>query len=140
MGYMRNLYFLLFLFFAFSASAQKNFSYIDEYRFNERKGEEKMVILSMPIGKSDIMAFSGDTAALRTAGPLIIDVVCTDYPANASLTALNQKRFQELFRKFPFLRNNNLHQVNFFRQLKGNTNASASKMFHGLVIKFRIMQ
>jgi hypothetical protein len=140
MGYMRNIYTLILFLFTLPAAAQKNFSYIDEYRFTERKGEEKMVILAMPIGKSDIIAFTGDTSALRSAGPLIIDVVCTDYPANAPLTALNQKRFGELFRRFPYLKNNTLQQVNFFRQLNGSTSASASKMFHGLVIKFRTMQ
>lgn len=137
---MRITYFLPFLLFAFSAAAQKNFTYVDEYRFAERKGEEKMVILTMPIGKSDIIHLAGDTAALHSAGPLMIDVVCTDYPSNASLTALNQRRFRELFQTFPFLKKNTLQQVNFFRQLKGNTSISAAKMFHGLVIRFRTIQ
>ena len=140
MGYMKHVYFLLALFFALSASAQKNFSYIDEYRFAERKGEEKMVILAMPIGRSDIISFTGDTAFLRSAGPLIIDIVCTDYPSDASLTALNQKRFRQVFQTFPFLKKNSLQQVNFYRQLNGNTAATASKMFHGLIIKFRTIQ
>lgn len=140
MGYMKNTFILLAVLFSVSVSAQKNFSYIDEYRFSERKGEEKMVILAMPIGKSGIIHFSGDTAALHVAGPLVIDIVCTDFPSNASLTALNQKRFREVYNTFPFLKNNVLQQVNCYRQLKGNTAATASKMFHGLVIKFRTVQ
>lgn len=137
---MKYLYLFLCLLIALPGISQKNFSFIDQYRFAERKGEEKMVVLGMPIGKYTIASFSGDTAALRSAGPLIIDVVCTDYPSNASLTSLNQKRFNELFRVFPFLKNNALQQVNFFRQLDGSTSASASRMFHGLVIKFRTRQ
>lgn len=137
---MRHIYFLIAFSFSLSATAQKHFTYIDEYRFAERKGEEKMVTLTMPIGRSNIVNVAGDTAALRSAGALMIDVVCTDYPSNASLTTLNQKRFAELFRRFPYLNKNSLQQVNFFRQLKGNTAESAATMFHGLVIKFRIAQ
>ena len=137
---MKYIYIMLLVCSGLPALAQKHFSFIDEYRFAERKGEEKMVVLAMPIGRHDIVSFTGDTAALRSAGALIIDIVCTDFPSNASLTALNQRRFDELFLTFPFLKTNSVQQVNCFRQLKGNTSANAAKMFHGLVIKFRTAQ
>ncbi|HNA02177.1 MAG TPA: hypothetical protein PLN49_15000, partial [Ferruginibacter sp.] len=42
------------------------------------------LIVSMPFGYSTILNVSGDTAGLKTAGDIFIDVACTDYPINAS--------------------------------------------------------
>ncbi|MCE3281361.1 MAG: hypothetical protein K0Q66_98 [Chitinophagaceae bacterium] len=122
------------------SQAQQHFIRIPYYSFAERKGEDKMVVLGMPVGRWNISSIHGDTSALRTAGGLVIDVVCTDYPTNAPLTSLNQKRFNELFRVFPYLKRTIVQQLNFFRQTDGNTKASAANMFHGLVIKFRPAQ
>ncbi len=98
------------------------------------------VIIEMPFGYSNILKVSGDTAGLKTAGDIFIDVACTDYPINASLVALNKSRVASFLKRFPFVEEGQLAQVNFFQQTDGEQREKAMTMFHGLNIKFRPKQ
>ncbi len=98
------------------------------------------VIVEMPFGYSNILKVSGDTAGLKTAGDIFVDVACTDYPINASLVSLNKSRVVSFLKRFPFIEEGQLAQVNFFQQTDGALREKAMTMFHGLVIKFRPKQ
>lgn len=98
------------------------------------------VIIQMPFGYADILNISGDTAGLKTAGDIFIDVACTDYPINASLVSLNKSRVASFLKRFPFVKESQLAQVNFFQQTDGALRENAITMFHGLVVTFRPLQ
>lgn len=98
------------------------------------------IIVEMPFGYSNILKVSGDTAGLKTAGEIFIDVACTDYPINASLVALNKTRVASFLKRFPFINEGQLAQVNFFQQTDGALREKAITMFHGLNVKFRPKQ
>ncbi len=98
------------------------------------------VIIEMPFGYSNILNVFGDTAGLKTAGDIFIDVACTDYPINASLQVLNKNRVASFLKRFPFIEEGQLAQVNFFQQTDGAQREKAMAMFHGLIIKFRPKQ
>jgi hypothetical protein len=98
------------------------------------------VIVEMPFGYSNILKVTGDTAGLKTAGDIFVDVACTDYPINASLVSLNKSRVASFLKRFPFIEEGQLAQVNFFQQTDGALREKAMTMFHGLVIKFRPKQ
>lgn len=98
------------------------------------------VIIQMPFGYSNILNVFGDTAGLKTAGDIFIDVACTDYPINASLTALNKSRVASFLKRFSFIENSQLAQINFFQQTDGALREKAMTMFHGLIVKFRPVQ
>ena len=82
----------------------------------------------------------GDTAGLKTAGDIFIDVACTDYPINASLQVLNKSRVASFLKRFPFVQESQLAQINFFQQTDGALREKAMTMFHGLIVKFRPKQ
>lgn len=98
------------------------------------------IIVEMPFGYANILQIFGDTAGLKTAGDIFIDVACTDYPINASLQALNKSRVASFLKRFPFIDEGQLAQVNFFQQTDGALREKAITMFHGLIIKFRPRQ
>jgi hypothetical protein len=98
------------------------------------------VIVQMPFGYSNILKILGDTAGLKTAGDIFIDVACTDYPINASLQLLNKSRVASFLKRFPFIEESQLAQVNFFQQTDGAEREKAMTMFHGLIVKFRPKQ
>ncbi len=98
------------------------------------------VIVQMPFGYANILQVFGDTAGLKTAGDIFIDVACTDYPINASLQVLNKSRVASFLKRFPFIEEGQLAQVNFFQQTDGALREKAMTMFHGLIVKFRPKQ
>lgn len=98
------------------------------------------VIVEMPFGYSNILKVYGDTSGLKTAGDIFIDVACTDYPINASLVVLNKSRVASFLKRFPFINENQLAQVNFFQQTDGALREKAISMFHGLIVTFRPRQ
>ncbi len=98
------------------------------------------VIVQMPFGYANILNVFGDTAGLKTAGDIFIDVACTDYPINASLQVLNKSRVASFLKRFPFIEAGQLAQVNFFQQTDGELREKAMTMFHGLIVKFRPKQ
>ncbi|MBL7702016.1 MAG: hypothetical protein JNM14_07175 [Ferruginibacter sp.] len=129
---------LFFLFISVKSLGQKTV-FIEKYTLPaEIKAGE--VIIEMPFGYSNIIKVSGDTAGLKTAGDIFVDVACTDYPINASLVSLNKTRVASFLKRFPFVQESQLAQVNFFQQTDGALRENAIKMFHGLVVKFRPRQ
>jgi hypothetical protein len=133
-------YILLLLIFHVSINGlcQKTV-FIEKYDLPEEI-KAGQVIITMPFGYSNILKVSGDTAGLKTAGDIFIDVACTDYPINASLVSLNKSRVASFLKRFPFIEEGQLAQVNFFQQTDGALREKAITMFHGLVVKFRPKQ
>lgn len=129
---------LLFIFLSVNSFSQKTV-FIEKYTLPaELKAGQ--VIVEMPFGYSNILKVSGDTAGLKTAGDIFIDVACTDYPINASLVSLNKSRVASFLKRYPFIQEGQLAQVNFFQQTDGALRENAIHMFHGLVVKFRPRQ
>lgn len=114
--------------------------FIERYNLPAETIKPGMVIVEMPFGYSNIMKVYGDTAGLKTAGDIFIDVACTDYPINASLIVLNKNRVGSFLKRFPFIAEGQLAQVNFFQQTDGGEREKAMTMFHGLVVRFRPRQ
>jgi hypothetical protein len=114
--------------------------FIEKYSVPAEINKAGQVIIQMPFGYADILTVSGDTAGLKTAGDIFIDVACTDYPINASLVSLNKNRVASFLKRFPFIEAGQLAQVNFFQQTDGALREKAMTMFHGLVVKFRPKQ
>jgi|GEM_PF-1437067 len=130
---------LLFVLFISTKSFCQKTVFIEQYILpTEVKAGQ--IIVEMPFGYSNILKVSGDTAGLKTAGDIFIDVACTDYPINASLVALNKSRVASFLKRFPFIQEGQLAQVNFFQQTDGALREKAMTMFHGLNIKFRPKQ
>ncbi|MBK8611606.1 MAG: hypothetical protein IPL84_17120 [Chitinophagaceae bacterium] len=136
---MKKFITILFIAFAANGFCQKAIL-IDKYVLPEETIKEGQLIIDMPFGYSNILKITGDTAGLKTAGDIYIDVVCTDYPANASLQVLNNSRVASFLKQFPFVAESQLAQVNFFQQTDGALRERAITMFHGLVVKFRPKQ
>lgn len=136
---MKKQFFLLFILFATTKSFSQKTVFIERYAVPEtiKAGE---LIVEMPFGYSNILKVTGDTAGLKTAGDIFIDVACTDYPINASLVSLNKSRVASFLKRFPFIQEGQLAQVNFFQQTDGALRENAMKMFHGLIVKFRPKQ
>lgn len=133
---MQKYVLLLFIFHASTKSFCQKTVFIEKYLLPaEIKAGE--VIVKMPFGYANILEVSGDTAGLKTAGDIFIDVACTDYPINASLVSLNKSRVASFLKRFPFIKESQLAQVNFFQQTDGALREKAITMFHGLIIKFR---
>ncbi len=114
--------------------------FIEKYDLPAEVKKAGEVIVQMPFGYANILNVFGDTAGLKTAGDIFIDVACTDYPINASLQALNKSRVASFLKRFPFIEAGQLAQVNFFQQTDGALREKAMTMFHGLIIKFRPKQ
>ena len=134
----KHIFLLLFLHIATKGLCQKTV-FIDRYNLPvETKAGQ--VIVEMPFGYADILKVSGDTAGLKTGGDIFIDVACTDYPINASLQVLNKSRVASFLKRFPFIEESRLAQVNFFQQTDGALREKAITMFHGLIVTFRPKQ
>ena len=130
---------LLFIFHVSVKCLCQKTVFIDSYNL-PAEIKAGQVIVTMPFGYSNILKLSGDTVGLKTAGDIFIDVACTDYPINASLVSLNKSRVASFLKRFPFIDENQLAQVNFFQQTDGALKEKAITMFHGLVVKFRPKQ
>jgi hypothetical protein len=130
---------LLFILLASTKSFCQKTVFIEKYNLPAqiKAGE---IIIEMPFGYSNILKVYGDTAGLKTAGDIFVDVACTDYPINASLVSLNKARVASFLKRYPFIEEGQLAQVNFFQQTDGALRENAIKMFHGLIIKFRPKQ
>jgi len=120
--------------------AQKSSLKIPSYLMPVEKDAEKIVVINMPFGKPDITSISGDTAGLRNAGDITIDLVYTDYPPSLTLEELNQKRLNAFFNLFSFIKKKQIQKISYLRQLDGSIKDNATNMFHGLVIKYRPKQ
>jgi hypothetical protein len=114
--------------------------FIEKYNLSAEIKKAGQVIVQMPFGYSNILNVFGDTAGLKTAGDIFIDVACTDYPINASLQVLNKSRVASFLKRFPFIEAGQLAQVNFFQQTDGELREKAMTMFHGLIVMFRPKQ
>ena len=114
--------------------------FIEKYNLPAEIKKTGQVIIEMPFGYANILNVFGDTAGLRTAGDIFVDVACTDYPINASLQVLNKSRVASFLKRFPFIEERQLAQINFFQQTDGALREKAMTMFHGLIIKFRPRQ
>ena len=136
---MQKFILLLFIFHISTKSFCQKTVFIEQYSL-PTEIKPGQVIVEMPFGYSNILKVSGDTAGLKTAGDIFIDVACTDYPINASLVALNKSRVASFLKRFPFIGEGQLAQVNFFQQTDGALREKAMTMFHGLVVKFRPRQ
>ena len=132
------IFFLFFLTVSAKSFCQKTV-FVEKYILPATV-KEGQVVVEMPFGYADILKIYGDTAGLRTAGDIFIDVACTDYPINASLVTLNKSRVASFLKRFPFIKETQLAQVNFFQQTDGELREKAMTMFHGLNIKFRAKQ
>ena len=131
--------FLLILLLSTKSFCQKTV-FIEKYDLPAEIKKPGQVIVEMPFGYSNILHVYGDTAGLKTCGDIFIDVACTDYPINASLVSLNKSRVASFLKRFPFVEEGQLSQVNFFQQTDGALREKAMTMFHGLVVKFRPKQ
>ena len=136
---MQKFSLLLFILLVSTKSFCQKTVFIEKYTL-PAEIKAGQVIVEMPFGYSNILKVSGDTAGLKTAGDIFIDVACTDYPINASLVALNKSRVASFLKRFPFVEEGQLAQVNFFQQTDGALRERAMTMFHGLNIKFRPKQ
>lgn len=114
--------------------------FIEKYTLSAEIKKAGQVVVEMPFGYANILNVYGDTAGLKTAGDIFIDVACTNYPINASLQLLNKSRVASFLKRFPFIEESQLAQVNFFQQTDGALREKAITMFHGLIVKFRPKQ
>jgi hypothetical protein len=139
MNCMQKYILVLFMLFVSTKSFCQKTVFIEKYTV-PAETKAGQVIVQMPFGYSNILKVFGDTAGLKTAGDIFIDVACTDYPINASLQVLNKSRVASFLKRFPFIEEGQLAQVNFFQQTDGAEREKAMTMFHGLIIKFRPKQ
>ncbi len=140
MACMQKYILLLFILQVSAKSFCQKTVFIEKYDLPAEIKKAGQVIVQMPFGYSNILQVFGDTAGLLTAGDIFIDVACTDYPINASLQVLNKSRVASFLKRFPFIEQSQLAQVNFFQQTDGALREKAMTMFHGLIIKFRPKQ
>ena len=131
---------LLFMLHLSAKSFCQKTVFIEKYTLPAEIKDPGQVIVQMPFGYANILNVFGDTAGLKTAGDIFIDVACTDYPINASLQLLNKSRVASFLKRFPFIGAGQLAQVNFFQQTDGEQREKAMTMFHGLIVKFRPKQ
>jgi hypothetical protein len=139
MASMNKYIFLLFFLIISAKSFCQKTVFIEKYAL-PAEIKAGQVIVQMPFGYSNILNVYGDTIGLKTAGDIFIDVACTDYPINASLQVLNKSRVASFLKRFPFLEEGQLAQINFFQQTDGALREKAITMFHGLIVKFRPKQ
>ncbi|MEO7764823.1 MAG: hypothetical protein ABIR78_10695, partial [Ferruginibacter sp.] len=137
---MQKYILLLFIVMLSTKSFCQKTVFIEKYTLPAEIKKAGQVIVQMPFGYANILNVYGDTAGLKTAGDIFIDVACTDYPINASLQVLNRSRVASFLKRFPFIEEGQLAQVNFFQQTDGAEREKAITMFHGLIIKFRPKQ
>ncbi|MEP7237300.1 MAG: hypothetical protein ABI685_05535 [Ferruginibacter sp.] len=137
---MQKYILLLFILHISTKSFCQKTVFIEKYDLPAEIKKLGQVIIEMPFGYANILNVFGDTAGLKTAGDIFIDVACTDYPINASLQVLNKSRVASFLKRFPFIEAGQLAQVNFFQQTDGAEREKAMTMFHGLIIKFRPRQ
>jgi len=139
---MQKYILLFFILFVSTKSFCQKTVFIERYNLPAEIEIKKpgQVIIEMPFGYSNILNVYGDTAGLRTAGDIFVDVACTDYPINASLQVLNKSRVASFLKRFTFIEESQLAQVNFFQQTDGALREKAMTMFHGLIVKFRPKQ
>jgi hypothetical protein len=71
---------------------------------------------------------------------LAVELVFTDYPSHLDLKALNTRRLQQLFVRFPALKNNASIDWQLIRQTDGAEKAAAQQLFHGFVVYARPRQ
>ena len=140
MAQMQKYILFLFILLVSTKSFCQKTVFIEKYNLPEEIKNAGQVIVQMPFGYANILNVFGDTAGLKTAGDIFIDVACTDYPINASLQALNKSRVASFLKRFPFIEAGQLAQINFFQQTDGAQREKAITMFHGLIIKFRPRQ
>ena len=138
---MRKLLYAVVFTFAFITSySQQQQVRVDQYLFPDPQAAEQTVIIEMSFGESKILRITGDTSLLRAAAETMIDIVCTEYPSQASLEKLNEQRIKNVLHFIPGLDKNKIRKINFLRQLDGSHREIAKKMFHGAVIRFRPAQ
>ena len=139
MASMQKYIFLVLIVYLSTKSFCQKTVFIDKYTL-PAEIKAGQVIVEMPFGYANILKISGDTTGLKTAGDIFIDVACTDYPINAALQALNKSRVASFLKRFPFIEESQLEQVNFFQQTDGELREKAMTMFHGLIVSFRPKQ
>ncbi|MBL0357739.1 MAG: hypothetical protein IPP72_13030 [Chitinophagaceae bacterium] len=122
------------------AIAQSLQTRISRYAIPRDNGMEKVLVLKMPYAHYNIEAIIGDTVALRSAGEMMVDIICTDYPTEQSLAALNANRLAALYKAFPFINNSQINRVTYYRQTGGGEKEKALPMFHGVVVRYRAAQ
>jgi hypothetical protein len=137
---MKKYIFLFFILHLSTKSFCQKTVFIEQYAVPAEIMKAGQVIVQMPFGYSNILNVFGDTSGLKTCGDIFIDVACTDYPINASLQVLNKSRVASFLKRFPFIEEGQLAQVNFFQQTDGALRQKAMTMFHGLIVKFRPRQ
>jgi hypothetical protein len=140
MACMQKYILLFFILLTSIKSICQKTVFIEKYDLPAEVKKAGQLIIQMPFGYANIINIYGDTAGLKTAGDIFIDVACTDYPINASLQVLNKSRVASFLKSFPFVKADQIAQVNFFQQTDGAQREKAMTMFHGLIIKFRPKQ
>ncbi len=131
---------ILSIFFTTLSCFSQKTTRIDHYVLPTGLKEEKLILMEMPFGKTDIVKLSGDSISINENCDIYIDIICTDYPANQSLHSLNNNRLKVFFKRFPKIQRARVVQVSCFRQLDGAEKEKALDMFHGLVIRYRPTQ
>lgn len=139
MRLLKHYIIILFIGFSTYGYCQKTV-FISSYQLPAEVEQTGQLIIEMPFGKSNIIKISGDTTNLENAGDIYVDVICTDYPENASLQVLNKNRVSSFLNRFPFLDRAQLAQINFFQQTDGALRERAMTMFHGLIVTYRPRQ
>ena len=99
---MKNLIALILLSLPASNVISQPINKIDVYEFPKTIEGEKMLFVTMPFGKSNAILITGDTADLRNAGDIMVDIICTDFPSTQSLSKLNKERINSILRSIPF--------------------------------------
>jgi len=123
-----------------TAIAQSLQTRIGRYTIPRDNATEKVIVLKMPYGNYSIDAIIGDTMAFKNAGELLVDVICTDYPAEQSLAVLNANRLAAFLKTFPFIKTSQINKITWYRQTGGDEKEKALPMFHGVVIRYRPAQ
>ena len=138
---MKGPYLLLFIFlFSQTGLCQESQIRINRYNVPKDNDVEKSLVLKMPFGKYSIDHIIGDTAAFRKAGEVTVDIICTDYPPEQSLVKLNANRLKAFYNAFPFILDDHVGRVHYYRQTGGAERDKAQPMFHGVVVRWRIAQ
>jgi hypothetical protein len=130
---------LFAIFFLVTSFAQSSTQRIDSYKFHE-DDSANVVIVQMAYNSASVVKITGDTVGLKKAGELIIEIVCTDFPASLNLTQLNQGRLDSFFKCFPLVSRKLIRSVQILRQMDGSEKQNAKSMFHGMVVHFRVVQ
>ncbi len=100
---------------------------------------ESAIIIPCEFGKAELQ-LPPQMPDLSSVQITAIDLAFTDYPSSDDLIALNTKRIQNLFAKFPQLAINKNIEWNIVRQMNGAAREAAISMFHGFVIYSRPLQ